>query len=73
MDTHLLVNYIFLDNDERRKFSNNNHEYLIEQVYRQDFTGVIGTQTLKLQFQHPVKYLVWCGQRNDVARKLNET
>ena len=71
MDTHLLVNYIFLDNDERRKFSNNNHEYLIEQVYRQDFTGVIGTQTLKLQFQHPVKYLVWCGQRNDVARKLN--
>tara|TARA_B100000902_G_scaffold399330_1_gene469657 strand:- start:1502 stop:3205 length:1704 start_codon:yes stop_codon:yes gene_type:complete len=71
MDTHLLVNYIFLDNDERRKFSNNNHEYLIEQVYRQDFTGVIGMQTLKLQFQHPVKYLVWCGQRNDVARKLN--
>lgn len=71
MDTHLLVNYIFLDNDERKKFSTNNHEYLIEQVYRQDFTGVVGMQTLKLQFQHPVKYLVWCGQRNDVARKLN--
>ena len=71
MDTHLLVNYIFLDKDERTKFAKNNHEYLIEQVYRQDFTGVIGTATLNLQFQHPVKYIVWCGQRNDVAKKLN--
>ena len=32
----LLVNYIYLDVDERRKFSELKHEYLIEQV---QFTG----------------------------------
>ncbi len=66
MDLHLLVNYIFLDQDERRKFAQSNHEYLIEQTYRQDFYGISGTKTLKLNFNHPVKYLVWCGQRSDV-------
>ena len=71
MDAHLLVNYIFLDGDERKKFALNSHEYLIEQVYRKDFTGIIGTRSLNLQFQHPVKYLVWCAQRSDVSTKLN--
>ena len=66
MDLHLLVNYIFLDQDERRKFAQSNHEYLIEQTYRQDFYGISGTKALKLNFNHPVKYLVWCGQRSDV-------
>ena len=65
MDLHLLVNYIFLDKDERRKFAQSNHEYLIEQTYRQDFYGISGTKALKLNFNHPVKYLVWCGQRSD--------
>lgn len=71
MDGHLLVNYIFLDEEERRNFSLNSHEYLIEQVFRQDFTGITGTKALDLHFQHPVKYMAWCGQRNDVSRALN--
>lgn len=71
MDSHLLVNYIFLDDDERRKFALNNHEYLIEQVFRQEFDGIVGIKSLKLNLQHPVKYLVWCGQRDDVSKKLN--
>ena len=71
MDTHILCNYIFLDNDERTKFAKNNHEYLIEQIYRQEFTGATGNMTFDLNFQHPVKYFVWCAQRNDVSQFLN--
>lgn len=71
MDTHILANYIFLDEEERRKFASNAHEYLIEQVNRSDFTGVTGTVALNLQFNHPVKYMVWCAQRNDVSELLN--
>jgi hypothetical protein len=26
---------------------------------------------LKLQFDHPVKYLIWCGQRSDVSQRFN--
>lgn len=71
MDAHILGNYIFLDNDERKQFASSSHEYLIEQVYRKEFTGVTGTQLLDLDFSHPVKYLVWFGQRDDISSLIN--
>ena len=58
----LYVNYVYLDTDERRKFAQVSHEYLIEQV---QFTGsetVAASSTNKnvtLNFNHPVKELVW--------------
>lgn len=71
MDAHLLVSYVFLDKEERTQFSKNAHEYLIEQVNRKQFLGVIGTQTLNLQLEHPVKYMVWLGQRDDIVSRVN--
>ena len=60
VDASLWVDYIYLDTDERRRFAQLSHEYLIEQL---QFTGdevVNGTTArLKLNFNHPVKELVW--------------
>ena len=59
----LYVNYIFLDTDERRRMAQNPHEYLIEQL---QFTGdeSVGSSSnkIKLNFNHPVKELVWVVQ-----------
>ena len=59
----LYVDYIFLDTDERRRMAQNPHEYLLEQL---QFTGdeSVGSSTnkLKLNFNHPVKELVWVVQ-----------
>ena len=55
----LWADYIYLDTDERRRFAQVSHEYLIEQVQRQ--TGTIATSN-KLNFNHPVKLLVWTNQ-----------
>ena len=58
----LYVDYVYLDTDERRRFAQVSHEYLIEQV---QFTGaetVAAASTNKnvtLNFNHPVKELVW--------------
>jgi len=61
----LLVDYIYLDSDERRRFAQVGHEYLIEQL---QFTGnetiptTTGNSTIsktKLQFNHPSKELIW--------------
>jgi hypothetical protein len=71
MDAHMLVNYIFLDVEERNSFARNSHEYLIEQVTRKQFLGVVGNKTLDLDLEHPVKYMVWCGQRDDVSAEIN--
>ena len=61
-DASLLVNYVYLDTDERRRFAQVSHEYLIEQVQH---TGVesIGANggSIDLTFNHPVKGLFWRG------------
>ena len=61
--TSLFVDYIYLDTDERRRFAQVSHEYLIEQL---QFTGDESTSTVsnkvKLNFNHPVKELIWVVQ-----------
>ena len=60
--TTLWVDYIFLDTDERRRFAQLSHEYLIEQL---QFTGTESINDSatsikpKLSFNHPCKELVW--------------
>ena len=50
----LYCDYIYLDTDERRRFAQVSHEYLIEQVQEQD-----NSSSNELNFNHPVKELVW--------------
>jgi hypothetical protein len=61
----LYVDYIFLDTDERRKFAQLSHEYLIEQL---QFTGsekidgsIVNTslRNIRINFNHPCKELIW--------------
>ena len=62
-DFDVLCDYIYLDTDERRRFAQVSHEYLIEQVQEQ--TEVVAgsatgkTSNLRLNFNHPVKELIW--------------
>ena len=57
--TKLWADYIYLDTDERRRFAQVSHEYLIEQVQFQ--AGGAANTTTELNFNHPVKELVWTG------------
>jgi len=65
-DTSMYVDYIYLDTDERRRFAQISHEYLIEQL---QFTGdesLSGTNNkIKLNFNHPVKELIWVVQNDN--------
>ena len=67
-NTSLFVDYVYLDTDERRRFAQVSHEYLIEQL---QFTGeesiASASSKVKLNFNHPVKELVWVVQCNDVV------
>jgi len=60
-DASLYVNYVYLDTEERRRFAQVSHEYLIEQL---QYTGEepIGNSNnakYKLNYNHPVKALYW--------------
>jgi hypothetical protein len=68
----LWVDYIFLDTDERRRFAQLSHEYLIEQL---QFTGTetlaSGSNRVKLNFNHPCKELVWVAKIKDKATNVS--
>ena len=53
----LYGNYIYLDTEERRRFSIDNHEYLIEQV--QTLNKVPLTTKHELTFTNHVKEIIW--------------
>jgi hypothetical protein len=57
----LWCDYIYLDTDERRRFAQVSHEYLIEQVQYNGQTTIAASTTanVELRFNHPVKELVW--------------
>lgn len=66
-DFKLWCDYIYLDTDERRRFAQVSHEYLIEQLQYEKKDG--GNMTL--HFNHPVKELIWAGPR--VATLVDST
>lgn len=70
----LWVEYVYLDEDERRKYAREGHEYLIEQL---QFTGEetkaasTAAQNFTLSFNHPVKFLAWVAPNtaNETAKE----
>lgn len=63
------VNYIFLDTEERKMFASSAHTYLITQVFKTDSLGNISNTNIELELQHPVKEIIWVGQRDDAIRR----
>jgi hypothetical protein len=55
-------NYVYLDTEERRRFAQKGHEYLIEQVQHTGVDTVTtgGVKQVRLSYNHPIKELVWC-------------
>ena len=67
ISAYLYVDYIYLDTEERRRFAQSSHEYLIEQLQYNGGEGVNLSSTsdnIKLPFNHPVKEIVWTVQKD---------
>lgn len=60
----LFMDYIFLDQLERKKFAQSSHEYLIEST--QIITDTITQESYisKLDFKHPCKEFIWFFQKS---------
>jgi hypothetical protein len=71
-ECYLLVNYIYLDSDERNRIIQNKHDYLIEQLQ------IFNTQTIsssnfiaKADSVNPSRYFVWVVQQQYLTEKYN--
>ena len=75
-------NYVYLDTEERRRFAQKGHEYLIEQVQHTGSDSIANnatSQTIRLSYNHPVEELTWCfnasktsGQDTGTSVNINE-
>ncbi len=62
-DMALYIDYVYLDVDERRRFAQESHEYLIDQLqYTGQQTITTSSGRLDLTLNHPVKELIWVFQ-----------
>ena len=64
----LEVNYVFLDNEERKRFALQSHDYLINQLQllNNKATTTSGFQIDMRNFNKPVTQLVWMVRRTDM-------
>ena len=60
--------YFYLDTDERRRFAQVSHEYLIEQVQVQKLNNV---SDHKISFNHPVKEIIWTSSTDYIDASLS--
>lgn len=71
-DCQLMVDYVFLDDDERYKIVNSKHDYLIEQLYFTPDIAIDGTnRRAKLVIDQPCKLMVWVAQL-DYIKDFND-
>jgi hypothetical protein len=75
LDATVWIDYIFLDTDERRRFAQLSHEYLIEQL---QFTGQETMDSgsgnrYRLNFNHPCKELIWVAKPTTSTTWYNYT
>ena len=56
---NLWVDYVYLDTDERRRFAQHSHEYLITQVQHIPASHTKNNYTQDLYFNHPCKEIIW--------------
>jgi hypothetical protein len=59
---------VYLDSTERKKFAQEAHEYLIDQVQLQE-VDTANASRVELNFNHPVKEIIFTGK----AAKCNQS
>lgn len=70
-DCYLLVDYIFLDEQERKRLYKNKHEYLIEQLISAADTVTSGQLEINVGLYNPVKYIIWFAQQQYLIERYN--
>jgi len=69
----LLVEYIYLDTNERSTFYKQSHTYLIDQLQYSECPVKSMSTHIDFNFNHPIKELIWILQRTDAVIAPNGT
>lgn len=65
-DIHLISTYVFLGNEESRRFAATDHQYLIKSPHQYDFNNVTGSRRIDLPSRNMVSSYMFRFRRSDV-------
>tara|TARA_B110000208_G_C11765216_1_gene428351 strand:- start:493 stop:1905 length:1413 start_codon:yes stop_codon:yes gene_type:complete len=74
-ELNVYAEYIYLDTDERRKFAQMSHEYLIEQTQTLGPLSIQNNTTripVNIRFNHPIKELFWIIENSKVENGITK-
>lgn len=72
INAKLYVDYIFLDTEERKRFAQSTHEYLIEVVQFNEIHNIVGKQyNANIKLINPTKFIIWFVQTNKYRSNQN--
>jgi len=66
LNPYLECNYIFLDTPERTYIATNSFDCLVENVYRNETSGITNIYTIDLAIANPIKEMIWITRRSDI-------
>jgi len=59
LNAKVYIDYVYIDMDERTRFAQSTHEYLIQQVQKTSESVRSENMRINLNFNHPCKELIW--------------
>lgn len=66
-EVFLLINYVYLDDEERMKFAQTKHDYLIDQVYYTEINEITGpSESININVDNPAVFGLWVVQQDFV-------
>jgi len=68
-DIHLMVNYIFLQENERQQIAKKNQSYLIKKVEEHEFFSIAGSRNLNINSRSCVSNYMFRFRRSDVKNR----
>jgi Large eukaryotic DNA virus major capsid protein/Major capsid protein N-terminus len=69
LEGNMLLDYVYLESKERKKFAQSGHEYLIERIQHDIFDDIDRTNfSVKLDFTNPSKEIVWVFHKDVYAQ-----
>lgn len=72
INASLLIDYVYIDGLERRRFAQSSHEYLIDQLQVIDINDIDRDNIqIRLDFNNPCKEIIWVMQKNAYVNNAN--
>jgi hypothetical protein len=69
---NLLADFVYLEEQERKRFARSAHEYLIETIETKQFPNLTDVkQSFELNFTNPSKEIIWVYQKNAYTDNYN--